>query len=282
MSRKPDLRIVTLLTDFGSGSSYVAQLKGALLSRYHQRTGNALLTVVDLSHQIAPQHVFAGALFLADVIPQFAVPAVHVAVIDPGVGTARRILLFQLANDDFLLAPDNGLASLVLEKLPARMIWSVENRQLFASTVTHTFHGRDIFAPVAAYLASGGDPNLVGASVDQFQKIQLPPALIEEQDDGSTKLMGEIIAIDSFGNALTNLTREKITSIDTREAAIVIVDQQILGPIHATYGEVEQGTALALYDSQDRLEIAIVCGSASLQLGLAPSMPIEVRIPPRD
>lgn len=189
--------IITLTTDFGPGE-YVAAMKGVIL------TINPQALIVDISHQVEPQDILGGAFVLAAATPHFPPNTIHVAVVDPGVGTGRRTLLVETPQARFL-APDNGLLGLALEGKQCRA-WELTQPRYWRQAVSATFHGRDIFAPAAAHLSLGVSPQEMGRPVTEMVKALLPPV---EMSAGEV-VRGQVVYVDRFGNLITNLRREHL------------------------------------------------------------------------
>ena len=246
--------IVTLTTDFGTRDPYVAQLKGVLLARCEG------VRIHDLTHEIAPQDVLEGALFLAAAVPTFPPGAVHLAVVDPGVGTARRAIAANVSGQH-VVCPDNGLLTLLARRATIEEIRSIANPSLRREPVSPTFHGRDLFAPAAAFLACGGALAELGPPVDAPVELPLPRPRIEGE-----RLTGEVLHIDRFGNAITNLASSDVEAAAGRAVHVEAGGRQL--PLARTYGDVAEGEALALIGSADLLEVAIRGGSAATALGL--------------
>ena len=246
--------IVTLTTDFGTRDPYVAQLKGVLLARCEG------VRVHDLTHEIAPQDVLEGALFLAAAVPTFPPGTVHLAVVDPGVGTARRALAASVSGQH-VVCPDNGLLTLLARRADIEEVRSLENPSLRREPVSPTFHGRDLFAPAAAFLACGGALEELGPPVDAPVELPLPRPRIE-----GDRLAGEVLHIDRFGNAISNLASSDVEAAAGRVIHVEAGGRQL--PLARTYGDVAEGEALALIGSADLLEVAIRGGSAATALGL--------------
>src|SRR4051794_11914695 len=185
--------ILTLTTDFGNDGPYVAAIKGVILSL---APGTQL---VDVSHAVAPQNILEGAFVLAEVVDAFPPGTVHLGVVDPGVGTDRRLIAVSMADQWFVL-PDNGLISGVAQRRKADGVWEITNPSIRRSTVSATFHGRDILAPAAAHLLRGGDPSEFGPTRPDFLTLRnfRPTA-------DATGLVGEVIFRDAFGNLITNI-----------------------------------------------------------------------------
>ena len=257
--------IITLTTDFGVSSPYVAAMKGVIFSV------NPRALVVDVTHAIPPQDIAAGAQILGDVSLVFPENTIHVVVVDPGVGTRRDIVYAEIAGHRFI-CPDNGLLTRLAERhIPTKIIRIVEE-QFFRQPVSSTFHGRDIMAPVAAHLSLGLDPQRLGPQLTEVKTLQLPGA-----ECMANKIQGQVVAIDSFGNLITNVTREMLAQTPTDESVTVRCDEHETLGIFSTYAEQPPMTLLAVIGSNDCLEIAIVDDSAKIMLGVEVGAPVEVR-----
>lgn len=259
--------IVALLTDFGRRAPYVAEMKGVVLER-------CTATIIDLSHEIAPFDIFEAGWFLRAAAPYYPRSAssdarmIFVAVVDPGVGTARRIIA---AEEDgrIFLAPDNGLLTLVLTR--AATIHSVENEQLFLPGGSNTFHGRDRFAPVAAVLADGEPIGSVGPRLDFRDLIHFDyqPPLYDVH-----RAAGIVVAIDRFGNAITDLDAGRLFDLDR---AVAHVGHHSIGRVHTTYGEAEGSLEpFLIVGSHGTVEISIANASAAERLQIARFDPVEI------
>ena len=236
-------RIITLLTDFGTADGYVGEMKGVLL------TGAPDASLVDITHEIPAQDVEAARLALARVWRRFPPGTVHLVVVDPGVGTDRAALA--VASDErFLVGPDNGVLSPALLIAGSRVV-ALES----PSNASATFHGRDVFAPAAARLASGVAIETLGLPATQ-PRIRRTP---EPRRTGDGALLGEVISIDRFGNAITNLVA---LGTGTVEAAGVAL------PLRRTYGEVPVGAPVAIVGSSGLIELAVRDGNAARVLQL--------------
>ena len=248
--------IVTLLTDFGLQDSYVAQMKGVVLSIAQS------CTLVDISHSIAAQNVLAGAAVLREAAVCFPPRTVHVAVVDPGVGTSRRLVAAKIA-DQFFVLPDNGLLTHLLRDFALEQAVELTNRRFWRSTISSTFHGRDIMAPVAAHLATGTRLSDLGSPIETLLRLTEP--LAEETTDG---ISGLVVSIDHFGNAITNipglLVEQVFANIQFGDCLEIELGQRVGSwPWSRTYGTVAAGKGLALLGSQGYLELAVNCGSAA-------------------
>ncbi len=240
--------VITLTTDFGWQDSYAAELKLVLM-----RLAPAA-AVVDITHSIPAQNVVAGSFVLQRVIDRFEGPGVHVAIVDPGVGSSRRPLLARV-KDQFIVCPDNGLITWTARQHPQALaayeiLWRPH-------TMSATFHGRDLFAPVAAMLANGDF-----ALETQCRPISDP--ILLPMDFARTPLTrGQIIYVDHYGNAMTNVKQELVK--DQPPARIIIADVDI-GPLREAYSDVAEGQPIALIGSSGLLEIAVRNGSAAREL----------------
>lgn len=245
--------------------AYVASMKGVILKIFPQAR------LVDLSHEIGPQNLVHAAFILDAAYPYFPEGSIFVSVVDPGVGSKRLILAAKTSHGIFL-APDNGLLTLILEKEKSVEIRSVTNRRFFLSKISATFHGRDCFAPTAAWLAR--TPLLfeeLGPRIQHFHRLSLP----SPQASGG-KVRGQIIYFDHFGNAFTNITRSFFNSARMRAGAEVRVRGRSVGPLQKSYFEVPPGKAVAVFSGSDLLEIAVSHGSAREKLKLKEGFPVEV------
>ncbi len=229
-------------------------------------------TLIDLTHEIEPQNVLQAAFLLEASYPYFPEGSVFVNVVDPGVGSKRRILALKTSRGIFL-APDNGLLARILDRERHLELRSVTNSEFFLKKVSRTFHGRDCFAPTAARLAKNpGKFREVGPLVRDYVRLDFPPPKVR-----GGKIAGEIIFMDHFGNAFTNLSREFLRNEGVTSRFRVRVGKKEVGPIRGSYHEVEKGQALALFNASDILEIAVNQGSAREKLGLRQGITVEIR-----
>jgi S-adenosylmethionine hydrolase len=257
--------LVTLTTDFGDGSCYVAAMKGVLLGVC------PAANIIDLSHRIPPQDLRYAAYFLLAAVPYFPPGTLHVVVVDPGVGSERGILYVEAAGQR-LLAPDNGCWTLLVDEAnpPARVIRLTEP-QYWRPQVSNTFHGRDIFAPVAGHLLNGADPAALGEPVAEWRTLALPRPTITD-----TELSGEVVFIDDFGNLLTNIPGEALLKWADRPVRIT-AGAHVISRRVRTYAEADSGALVGLISSMNTVEIAVVQGSAARILGAKIGWPVQVR-----
>lgn len=259
--------VIALLTDFGTRDHYVACMKGVILQV------NPKAIIVDITHEINPQDIYHGAFVLRQCLPWFPPKTIFVAVVDPTVGTNRRILAARY-NDRYVLAPDNGLLTLVHRDAVLQGIRSVENRQYFAAQVSSTFHGRDIFAPVAAHLSKGLAFDHLGPAIDRMEVLSLSRPQVHR--DGTVD--GEVVLIDHFGNLITNIAVTDLSAASTRRHHLhVTVGETVIGPIQSSYADVPAGQPVALLGSSQMLEIGINGGDAAKTLGVPRGIPVFLR-----
>jgi S-adenosyl-L-methionine hydrolase (adenosine-forming) len=258
------VNVITLTTDFGGGSPYVAAMKGVILSI------NPAATLVDITHSIPSHDIREAALVLDDVAERFPEDTIHVVVVDPGVGTERAILCVRIGRHHYV-APDNGLLSrLAARTRPARMI-RLENARYWLEPVSATFHGRDIMAPVAAHLSLGVDPGEFGPDHLTLTAIDWP-APVRRGD----RVEGSVLKIDSFGNLITNIAAEMLAGRPTDERACIVCNIYETWGIFRTYADRPRGTLVALIGSHGCLEVAIVGESAAERLGIHIGSPVVV------
>jgi len=241
--------IVTLLSDFGQRDGFVGIVKGIVLGI------SPGATIVDLSHDVPPQDVTGGALILASAVGYFPDRTIHLAVVDPGVGTARRPILVETERF-VLIGPDNGLLSVAADSAPVRRVVHLDRPEYFSPSPSHTFHARDVFAPVAGHCARGVDCASLGSTLDDFVRLSLPA--VRRLEDA---LEGQVIHIDRFGNLMCNIRREDLSGFREVELSISIGGVQIAG-ISPHYSAVREGKPVALWNSWGRLEVAVRNGSA--------------------
>lgn len=256
--------IVTLTSDFGLGDPFVGVMKGVILSICHDAR------LVDLTHEIAPQDILGGQLALQSAVPFFPVGTVHLAVVDPGVGSARRALAVRAAWQWFV-GPDNGLLSFAFDA-PGWSAVELTAEHYRLPRVSRTFHGRDVFAPVAAHLARGVKLEHLGPPVADPVRLEIPTARLV---DGA--LAGEVIAADRFGNLITSLTEEGLGRLAGTGAVDIEVGSRRLGPVRSAYAEAEPGVPAAIIGSQGRLEIFVRGGSARAVLGAPGGTPVKAQ-----
>ena len=259
---------IALLTDFGLREHFVGVMKGVIVGISPQ------VNLVDVSHQVQPQNVEEGARMLSQTVPYFSPGTVHVAVVDPGVGTTRRALAAQIGSN-FFVVPDNGLLTPLLEEaqvegLPIKLI-SLTKPKYWLPEVSAIFHGRDVFAPVGAHIANGIPLNCLGDEIDDPLMISLPQP---KQTDSGWE--AEVVLVDAFGNICTNLLGSRL--MGNKDQITVRVGALTLTGLAQTFGDAEPGTLVALIDSTGHLAIAKVNGNAATQLGVRVGDPVTVEL----
>jgi len=256
--------IITLTTDFGVGSRYVAAMKGVILSI------NPHAQIIDLTHGVPARDIRAGAIALAETARWFPPSTIHVAVVDPGVGSKRRIVYAQMGTQHFV-APDNGVLSRLASLDRPTKIFGVDDPQYWLPQVSRTFHGRDIMAPVAARLSLGLAPEKLGPPVKQL--VELPWAEVQQVPN---RIEGEVIEVDSFGNLITNITRAMLDGVPSGDSVIITCEEHETQGMFATFSDQPPMTLMAHVGSTGRLELAIVDENASAMLGVKVGAPVCV------
>ncbi|MBI1953806.1 MAG: SAM-dependent chlorinase/fluorinase [Candidatus Omnitrophica bacterium] len=250
-------RPITLLTDFGLKDEYVGVMKGVILGL------NPKARVIDLSHEVSPGDVRRAAWLLRWSWRYFPKGTIHAAVVDPGVGSRRKILCAAHGGHLFL-APDNGLLSGILSDVRDPKIFEVSNRRYALKPIGRTFQGRDIFAPAAAHLSKGLAPSRLGPRVRRIVRLDSP----QPRWEGLRRLKGEVIYLDRFGSAVTNLPVSLIRRLEGKGSLKIRAKGARAHGLQPSYGAVPRGAALAVIGSRGFLEIAINRGSAAKRFGL--------------
>ncbi len=245
-------KIIALTTDFGLQDPYVAEMKAVILGLCYDAI------IVDITHSIEKFNIRMGAYMLASTEPYFPKGTIHVAVIDPGVGTARRSLLVQTQDASFI-GPDNGVLMLAAEKQGIMEIREITNPEFMLPHVSNTFHGRDVFASVAAHLANGVSTSEFGPEIHDAIKPDFIKVIFRKNS-----LIGEVLHVDSFGNIITNVTDQDLNHLRIGNSLRTeVADCKMNLKIGRTYAESKRGEALILVGSQGYLEIAINQGNAA-------------------
>jgi S-adenosyl-L-methionine hydrolase (adenosine-forming) len=256
--------LITLTTDFGSRDPFVGIMKGVILSIC------PAARLVDLTHEVAPQDVLGGRLALESAVPFFPDGTVHLAVVDPGVGSARRPIAVR-SGGHHLVAPDNGLLSFALER-PGCTVVALTAPEYRLPEVSATFHGRDIFAPAAAHLAAGLPLEQLGPVVVDPVRLSLPGCRLE-----GGGLIGEVLDADRFGNLVTSIPAARLADIPGRGVPSVEVDGRAAGRIVGSYADGPDGEPAAIVGSTGRLEIFVKGGSARGLLQVGRGAAVRVR-----
>ena len=248
------MAVVTLTTDFGTTDPFVGIMKGVIAGRA------PAAHVIDVTHGIPAQDVRAGALVLRHAVPWFPPGTIHLAVVDPGVGGPRRPLCVETARARFV-GPDNGLLSLAAPVAEVRRIVHLTDAGFFLPSPSTTFHGRDVFAPVAAALATGTTPAALGTEVPDMVRLELPAPAVE-----AGRIAGEVIYVDGFGNLVTNLSGDMVDQLGRADAVLSVGSTRIRA-VSTTYGAVAPGEPVAVVGSWGLVEVAVRDGSARVTLG---------------
>jgi S-adenosylmethionine hydrolase len=256
--------VIALLTDFGSADHYAGTMKGVILQICPD------VTLVDITHDIPAHDVMAGALELAATFKYFPSGTIFVAVVDPGVGSARRGVAADTGDYRFV-APDNGVLTQVLRETPAKKIVELTERRYARPTVSRTFEGRDRFAPAAAWLAKGTQLPALGRPVSEIQKLDIP--LPEATGD---TIRGVILRVDRFGNLVTNIDRKTLEKFGQGGGMTIAAGGRRIERLVATYAELPPDGVGALFGSTDHLELAAPSTSAAQRLGLARGAAVTV------
>lgn len=258
------MTIITLTTDFGFRDPFVGALKGVILGIHRD------VHLVDLTHDIAPQDVLEGALVLEAAVPFFPPGTVHLAVVDPGVGSSRRGLGVS-AGGQLFVGPDNGLFSFLF----AQGAWTARSLEALAyrlPEVSRTFHGRDVFAPAAAHLSRGVPLHRFGPEVPDPVRLPWPSACRE-----GDALTGEVVHADRFGNLVTSIRAHELAALGPEASLVVEVGNAVVVGLSAAYAEHSPGGLGAIVGSSARLELFVRNGSACVHLGVARGARVAVR-----
>ena len=258
-------RIITLTTDFGSSDHFVGVMKGVILGIHPG------VEIVDITHEVRPFEVAEGAFTIAQAYRYFPKKAIHVIVVDPGVGSSRRPILAEAAGQ-FFIAPDNGVLSMVFAREKMR-VRHITNERFFLKLVSRTFHGRDVFAPVAAHLAKGTLPAKLGPRIDDALRLAIDEPVIR----GEGQCTGVVLKVDRFGNLITNLTIDRLETVNARAFELKIGTQTITR-LALTFTECPPGELFIVVGSAGYLEVAVNQGSAAELLGCGPGAPVELKI----
>ncbi len=245
------ISFITLTTDFGTSDYFVGAMKGAILSVCPS------VSITDITHEIPAHHIHAGAFTLFASYQSFPKQTIHVAVVDPGVGSTRRPILVQ-THDYFFIAPDNGLLSYVIEKETDVKVFHLTNEKFFRAPVSSTFHGRDIFAPIAGAVAKGINAEELGDEIEDFVRFDSLNPTIE-----NIGLKGSIINIDRFGNIVTNILRENLTEEMCERGFVLKIGENEITVHQNFYAAVKESDIFSIWGSANFLEISAFKTSAS-------------------
>jgi len=261
--------IITLLSDFGMRDPYVAEMKGVILSI------DPHAVLVDITHEVKKFDVRSGAFILANSAQYFPAGTIHLAVIDPGVGGERRPIIVETEKSIYV-GPDNGLLILSALKEGVKRVVHITNERYFRENISKTFHGRDVFAPIAAHLARGEETSMFGKEVSDY----FIPSFAEPRVNGK-RIIGEILHIDDFGNIVTNIPEEVLLRRERLESANIsfcLGGKKRKVKLRETYCHAEAGTPLALIGSHGFLELSVSLGSAEKMFRTTTGEPIEIHL----
>lgn len=244
------MTVISLITDFGQKDNFLGVMKGVILSI------NPHAKIVDICHEVKPHDISGAAFLLKSSFKYFPKGSLHLVVVDPGVGSERKKLLVK-TRDYFFIAPDNGVLSPALKDQASLKIIEITNKKYFLKPTSDTFHGRDIFAPTAAYISKGEDFSKFGKRIESIKGLRLPQVKIT-----SKSLIGEIIYIDRFGNLISNIDKEMLDNFIKNKKFKIYIKNKTIEKLFRTYAEGVYLKPLALIDSFNYLEIALNRGPA--------------------
>ena len=251
-------KFIALLSDFGTDDPFVGTMKGVILSK------TPALTIIDITHQIPPQDIQAAAFYLMAAVPFMPKGTLFITVVDPTVGMGRGILWARTKNHQFI-TPDNGILSWVGEREKIEEVRFISNSALFLARISSTFHGRDIMAPVGAAIAKGLPEKNIGPVLRDYRKFPYP-----RPEKTGNRVMGQVIVIDHFGNAITNITQQYLTA----RSIFTVADKMVKG-LRLTYASVIEGEPLALIGSFGFLEFSIRNGNFARTFGVKAGSAVE-------
>jgi S-adenosyl-L-methionine hydrolase (adenosine-forming) len=257
--------IIALLSDFGSRDHYAGTMKGVILNICPDAT------LVDITHDVPAHDVLDGALQLAAAARYFPSGTIFLAVVDPGVGSARRGIAAE-AGDYRFVAPDNGVLTAVLREWTPKKIVELTDRRYARPTVSRTFEGRDRFAPAAGWLAKGTQLTALGRPAPDYHRLEIPVPTVAD-----SSITGAVLRTDRFGNVVTNIDRRTFEGVARSGTMEVTVGEHSIGRLVATYADIQPGEICALFGSTDHLEIAVNAGNASDFLNLSRGAPVIIK-----
>jgi len=257
--------VIALISDFGTRDHYAGTMKGVILNICPDAT------LVDITHEVPAHDVLDGSLQLAGAARYFPAGTIFLAVVDPGVGSARRGIAAE-AGDYRFVAPDNGVLTSVLREWAPKKIVELTDRRYARPTVSRTFEGRDRFAPAAAWLAKGTQLTALGRPAPDYHRLDIPVAAVDE-----SSVAGVVLRIDRFGNVVTNIDRKTFESVAKSGSMEVMAGTQSIGRLVATYADIQAGEICALFGSTDHLELAANSESAADRLQLARGSVVSAR-----
>jgi S-adenosyl-L-methionine hydrolase (adenosine-forming) len=260
--------IITLTTDYGINDHLVGAMKGVILGI------NPEVQIIDITHGVLPFDVLDGALTVANSYKYFPSKTIHMVVVDPGVGTARRPILVA-ADQHYFIAPDNGVLSVAYDQSEALHVWNITSEHYFRQPVSSTFHGRDIFAPVAAWLSKSWQSASFGDEITDFVRFALP----KPKAAGDKAMKGVVLRIDAFGNLMTNFKVEDVPALAAADGKFTIrIGNVQITKLSPTFAQGATGEAIAVIGSSGYLEIAMNKANAARALGVARGAEVTVEL----
>ena len=259
--------IITLTTDYGTADHFVGAMKGVILNI------NPEAAIVDITHSVLPHDILDGALAIGQAYKYYPPRTIHVVVVDPGVGTARRPIL-AAAGTQYFIGPDNGVFSVVYDQSDSLHVWHIISEHYFLQPVSNTFHGRDIFAPVAGWLSKSWQTSSFGEAITDFVRFAIPKPKVS----GGT-IKGTVLRTDNFGNLITNLTAADVPALAAADGKLSIsVGNGRVGKMVQTFAQGAAGEAVGLIGSSGYLEISVNRGSAARTLGAGRGAEVTVQL----
>jgi S-adenosylmethionine hydrolase len=262
--------IITLLTDYGTKDPYVASMKGVILNI------NPRSIVIDITHQVNQHDIQEGAFILANAYSYFPEGTIHLSVVDPGVGGTRKPILLVTQNN-FFVGPDNGLFTLIAQREKVRQVVVLTEKIYFLPKVSKTFHGRDLFAPVAAHLSLGIKPDAFGHKIDSIKELGFRKPIVR-----AGKLSGEILHIDTFGNLVTNIDEENLFRFTKEQPFVIRAGRKTIRGLKKGYWEGKKCEPIALLGSGGFLEVSVREGNAQKTLKVKRGDNIEIKLEARN
>ena len=260
--------IITLTTDYGTNDHLVGAMKGVMLAI------NPEVEIVDITHGVLPFDVLDGALTVANSYKYFPPKTIHVVVVDPGVGTTRRPILAAV-DQHYFVAPDNGVLSLAYDQSESLHVWHITARHYFRNPVSSTFHGRDIFAPVAAWLSKSWQSASFGDAITDFVRFTIP----KPKAAGEKTMKGVVLRTDAFGNLMTNFKPEDVPALTATDGKFAIrVGNVQITKLSPTFAQGATGEAIAVVGSSGYVEIAMNKANAARALGVARGAEVTVEL----
>ena len=260
----PDKRMITLTTDFGDADYFVPAMKGAIYSTYRE------VDVLDITHQVPPHDVYAAAFTLLCCYRDFPRWTIHVAVVDPGVGSSRRPILV-MTDDYYFVGPDNGIFSYVYQRETVNRVVHLTEQHYFRSQVSATFHGRDVFAPIAAYVAKQVDWRKMGVEISDYMKFNTPTPVVS-----AGQIKGHVIHVDRFGNLITNITANELPEERVKAGVRCRVGKHDAPRLLTHFAEAAANELFAYFGSAGFLELAVSRQNAARMVEARRGMEVEV------